>query len=291
MGFETMRCSSNGRGGGGAGLLPCTVACACTAVVLCVCSWYTFSGVHDHIPPPHSRTRPMPSSQAHMHMHMQTVARQRSSNVNRHAASVELTPSSSNIGVGVHDGANAARLALRARKADALSTALPRQVVFASHHKCGSTLANELRLLFKPVAIKCGVPNERLSLPGRPRTFSLIGIQWQLRNTTVAHMDRVHLRKGGTKAPAPAPAILHVIRDPVDVILSGYYYHRSTSESSDSWVRDAQWLHAAHTELSHGRPVATQYVLSGIPPKLIYHARPHACLHAWPWCGMRAALC
>ena len=47
---------------------------------------------------------------------------------------------------------------------------------------------------------------------------------------------------------------------------SGYYYHRTTKENSDSWVREPSWLVSPSAEMTHGMratPAARQRVLLG----------------------------
>ena len=73
-----------------------------------------------------------------------------------------------------------------------------------------------------------------------------------------------HVRRG-RRSPHPLRLrnFLHALPA---AFCSGYYYHRSTKEGSDSWVRDARWLDAAGAEMTHGlrsSPAARQKVLLG----------------------------
>ena len=104
-----------------------------------------------------------------------------------------------------------------------------KQILFGSHHKCGSTLLKELLMTFKGAAVASGVPPPRLQRPPTARRTFIAGkIDWHL---SAATLDRL----------PPDTPVVHMVRDPVDAVLSGYYYHASTRENADRWVFARGW--------------------------------------------------
>lgn len=104
-----------------------------------------------------------------------------------------------------------------------------KQILFGSHHKCGSTLLKELMMTFKGAAVARGVPPPRLQRPPTARRTFIAGkIDWHL---SAATLDRL----------PPDTPVVHMVRDPVDAVLSGYYYHASTRENADRWVFARGW--------------------------------------------------
>ncbi|MBX7138212.1 MAG: sulfotransferase domain-containing protein [Oligoflexia bacterium] len=93
-------------------------------------------------------------------------------------------------------------------------------VVFGTHHKSGTALLRNI----------CEAVAQRLGLP-----FELCRIEQILAGEAYARLERpclaldTHSRLDFSKLKLPSKA-LHVVRDPREIVVSGYFYHLKCSE-------------------------------------------------------------
>jgi hypothetical protein len=125
---------------------------------------------------------------------------------------------------------------------------LDRYAVIATHHKTGSVWMGSV---FRSIARAIGLPFVSL---GAAKGQTLAGLS----PPAILFSDHSNFSEFSWLIEEPACRLLHVIRDPRDVIISAMHYHRTSSES---------WLHAPRSMF---RGLTYQQTLNQLPDD---HAR------------------